>query len=211
MKKLFLTLIIALCAVSFSYAQFDFGMGSDISIFQVESGDEPEFLGETMATVNLGGYIFINDSWYGIYRPISFSLGMVDLGSSISSIKFLSLNFGLGFGAKWQINDESSLIGGVAPVFTYFRVSSDDLSDNTPAAFLVGAGLDAHYQYEPFSDENISLAFIIGTRAQWCPFAFLNTNDNFEIKQLISIRPYAGISIRFDTSRNNYVMNGPGF
>ena len=79
------------------------------------------------------------------------------------------------------------------------------LSDN------IEPGLDAHYQYEPFSDENISLAFIIGTRAQWCPFAFLNTNDNFEIKQLISIRPYAGISIRFDTSRNNYVMNGPGF
>ncbi|MBP5174700.1 MAG: hypothetical protein ILP07_02160 [Treponema sp.] len=211
MKKLFLALIITFCAASFSYAQFDFGIGSDISFLQVEEADEKDFISETLATVNLGGYIFINDSWYGIYRPMSVSLGFIDSGFGSDPITLLSLNFGLGFGAKWQINEEHSIIGGIAPVFTYFRLASDDFPGKAPSALLFGGGLDVHYQYEPFRDEKISFAFITGTRFQWCPVSFLNANDDIKIRQLIAIRPYAGFSIRFDTSRNNYVMTGPGF
>ena len=205
MKKLFLTLIMMISAISFSYAQFDFGFGSDISILKVDESGVENFTGQTLATANLGGYIFINDSWYGIYRPLTFSFGMS------GQDKIYSITFGLGFGAKWQIDEENSIIAGLAPVFTYYDISSESISGGSPSAFLIGGGLDVHYRYEPFSDENISLSFIVGARSQWSPIAFLNSNPSYSINQLIAIRPYAGLSVKFDTSRNNYVMSGPGF
>lgn len=204
MKKFIISVLLAFAVSAMSFAQFDVSMGSDFMIRRVNvGGNEVETVGTLMA-VDLGGYIFINDSWYALYRPTSFSWGY--LGSYDNSMFHLDL--GLGFGARLVLSEEHSFRAGIAPVFT-FEFAKFGTADAT--SLLFGGSLDLHYQYEPFSDEDVSFAFIAGTRLQFMPLRIFTTNANFDTKNMFKVNPYVGVCITFNTSIKNYNMTKPGF
>jgi hypothetical protein len=199
MKKLFVVLIFALLPALSCFAQFDIGIGSDLAIRTGASET-------TMMSLNLGGYMYPQDRWYGFYRPVSISYGSTDIKNNY---QFLA-DFGLGFGTRLELNEESSFRFGIAPVFTYDRIKNTSVSSDAASTVWLGFSLDAHYQYEPFAAEQVSLALCIGSRFQYSPFRLYSQNEDLAGGQLILIKPYAGITITFDTSIDRYTMNGPG-
>ncbi|MBP5357808.1 MAG: DUF481 domain-containing protein [Treponema sp.] len=199
MKKLFVVLILALLPALSCFAQFDLGIGSDLAIRTGASEN-------TLMSLNLGGYMYPQDRWYGFYRPASVSYGSTDIKNNYQ----LLANFGLGFGTRLEVNEESSFRFGIAPVFSYDRIKNTSVSSEAVSTVWLGFSLDAHYQYEPFADEQVSLALCIGTRFQYSPFRLYTQDADLAGNQLLLIKPYAGITITFDTSIDRYTMNGPG-
>lgn len=199
MKKLLVLFILALLPGLFCFAQFDVGIGSDLAI-RTEASES------TLMSLNLGGYMYPQDRWYGFYRPVSLSYGCKDIKNDF---QFLA-DFGLGFGTRLELNEESSFRFGIAPVFTYDMIKNTSVSDDAVSTVWLGFSLDAHYQYEPFADETVSLALCIGSRFQYSPFRLYSQNGDLAGKQLLLFKPYAGITITFDTSIDRYSMNGPG-
>ena len=199
MKKLFAVLIFSILPALSCFAQFDVGIGSDLAIRTGVSES-------TLMSLNLGGYMYPQDRWYGFYRPVSISYGTTDIKNNF---QFLA-DFGLGFGTRLELNEESSFRFGLGTVFTYDMMKNSTVSADPVSTVWLGFSLDAHYQYEPFADEAVSLALCVGTRFQYSPFRLYSQNADLAGNQLLLIKPYAGITITFDTSIDRYTMNGPG-